>query len=266
MLPKLIHFGSFYLPTYGLLVAAAFLTALWIAGKLGRMQGLSKDAIMNLGIYCALAGIVGAKLFMIALDPYYRKNPAQIFTLSTLQSAGIWYGGFIVALVFSFFYMRSQGLPFLKTSDVFAPGLAIGHAIGRLGCFAAGCCYGKPTSLPWAVTFTSPDANGAPLGVPLHPTQIYEAIVESLICVVLYQMAKRTHKDGAIISLYLILSAIARFLVEFVRSHDEANPLGGPFTLEQWISVAVCLTGTWLWIRREPAGRTMPVSGPRSAM
>jgi phosphatidylglycerol---prolipoprotein diacylglyceryl transferase len=243
MLPKLIQIGSFYLPTYGVLVAAAFLTALAIASKLGRMQGLSRDAIMNLGIYCALAGIVGAKLFMIVLDPYYRKNSAQILTLSTLQSAGIWYGGFIAALVFAYFYMRSQGLPFLKTSDVFAPGLAIGHAIGRLGCFAAGCCYGKPTNLPWAVTYSNPDANGAPLGVPLHPTQIYEALIESLICIVLYQLAKRKHREGSIIALYLILSAIARFMVEFVRAHDEANPLGGSLTLEQWISLAVCGIG-----------------------
>lgn len=246
MLPKLIQIGTFYLPTYGVLVATAFLTALWIAGKLGRLEGLNRDAIMNLGIYCALAGIVGAKLFMIALDPYYRKNPAQIFTLSTLQSAGIWYGGFIAALVFAYFFMRREGLPFLKTSDVFAPGLAIGHAIGRLGCFAAGCCYGKPTHLPWAVTFTSPDANGAPLGIPLHPTQIYEALIELGICLVLYRLATRPHKEGSIIALYLILSAAARFLVEFVRAHDEANPLGGPLTLEQWISLAVLATGLGL--------------------
>jgi phosphatidylglycerol:prolipoprotein diacylglycerol transferase len=246
MLPKLIQIGSFYLPTYGVLVAVAFLTALAMAGKLGRREGLNRDAVMNLGIYCALAGIAGAKVFMIVLDPYYRKNPAQILTLSTLQSAGIWYGGFIVALVFAFYYMRRQGLPFLKTSDVFAPGLAIGHAIGRLGCFAAGCCYGRPTMVRWAVTYTNPDANGAPLGVPVHPTQLYEALVESIICLFLYLRAMKKHKDGTIIALYLILSSVARFLVEFVRAHDAANPLGGPFTLEQWISVAVCLTGLGL--------------------
>lgn len=255
MLPKLIHFGSFYLPTYGLLVATAFLTALWMAGKLGRSQGLSKDAIMNLGVYCALAGIVGAKLFMIALDPYYRKDPAQIFTLSTLQSAGIWYGGFILALIFAFIYMRKEGLPFLKTCDVFAPGLAIGHAIGRLGCFAAGCCYGKPTSLPWAVTYTNPDANGAPLGVPVHPTQLYEAGLEGLICLFLYRRATKPHKEGSVIALYLILSGLARFFVEFVRSHDQANPLGGPLTLEQWISLAACVAGfSLLRLRAKPEG------------
>ena len=256
MLPKLIQVGTFYLPTYGVLVAVAFLTALWMAGKLGRSQGISRDAIMNLGVYCALAGIVGAKLFMIALDPYYRKNPGQIFTLSTLQSAGIWYGGFILALIFAYFYMRSEGMPFFKTCDVFAPGLAIGHAIGRLGCFAAGCCYGKPTSLPWAVTYHNPDANGAPLGTPVHPTQLYEVALEGLICIFLYQRAKRPHKEGSIIAFYLILSGLARFLVEFVRAHDEANPLGGPLTLEQWISLAACVAGLYLLRMKSHARRS----------
>jgi phosphatidylglycerol:prolipoprotein diacylglycerol transferase len=221
-----------------------------MAGKLGRIQGMSRDAIMNLGVYCALAGIVGAKLFMIALDPYYHKHPSEIFTLSTLQSAGIWYGGFILALVFAFFYMRKEGLPFFKTCDVFAPGLAIGHAIGRLGCFAAGCCYGKPTNLPWAVTYSNPDANGAPLGRPVHPTQLYEAGLEALICLFLYHRATKPHKEGTIIALYLILAGLARFLVEFVRAHDEANPLGGPLTLEQWISVAVCIAGFTLLMKK----------------
>ena len=156
------------------------------------MQGLSRDAIMNLGVYCALAGIVGAKLFMIALDPYFRNNPGQIFTLSTLQSAGIWYGGFILALIFAFLYMRSEHLPFLKTCDLFAPGLALGHGIGRLGCFAAGCCWGKPTQLALGSYLHA-------IPTPMEPrsefrcirTQLYEAAIESLICVFLYQRAKR---------------------------------------------------------------------------
>lgn len=271
MFPRLIQIGSFYLPTYGLLVAAAFLVALWMAGKLGKQQGLNRDAIINLGVYCALAGIVGAKLFMIALDPYYRKDPAQIFTIGTLQSAGIWYGGFILALVFAFFYIRREHLPFLTTCDVFAPGLAIGHGIGRLGCFAAGCCYGKPTSLPWGVTYTNPDANGAPLGVPLHPTQLYEAGLEALICLFLFNRAKREHRTGSIIALYLILSGIERFAIEFLRYHDEANPLGGPFTLEQWIALVACGAGLTLLLfvsrdREAVPGKAVPrAAKPRPA-
>src|SRR6266550_2203039 len=181
MFPEVFHIGGFFLPTYGLLVAIAFLTALWITGRLAAKSGLHQESVLNLGIYCALAGIAGAKVLMIALDPAVRENWHEIFSLSTLQAAGIFYGGFLAALATAFFYMRRKVLPWLKTADVFAPGLALGHAFGRLGCFAAGCCYGKQTSLPWGVRFSDEWAqklSDTPLGVPLHPTQIYEFVVE----------------------------------------------------------------------------------------
>jgi phosphatidylglycerol:prolipoprotein diacylglycerol transferase len=169
MLPKLIHFGSFFLPTYGVLVATAFLVGLWMTSRLAKAAGMNSDVIVNLGVYCALAGIVGAKVLMIALDPALRANPMEIFSLSTLQSAGIFYGGLVAALLMAYFYMKRHQLPVLKTADLFAPGLALGHGIGRLGCFAAGCCWGRTTHVPWAVTFTNPDARavGVPLGIPL---------------------------------------------------------------------------------------------------
>jgi len=176
MFPRLFHIGSFSLPTYGALVALAFLAALWMASRFAKKRGLDSEKIVNLGVYCALTGMLGAKLLMIALDPEYRKNPMEIFSMATLQSAGIFFGGFALALIFAWFYMKKQGLPVWPTADIFAPGLALGHGIGRIGCFAAGCCWGKPTHLPWAVTFTSQDTTtGVPLGIPLHPTQLYEA-------------------------------------------------------------------------------------------
>jgi phosphatidylglycerol---prolipoprotein diacylglyceryl transferase len=252
MLPKLFSIGSFSLPTYGVLVAAAFLVALWITSRLAREAHLNSELVINLGVYCALAGILGAKVLMIALDPTFRAHPDEIFSLATLQSAGIFYGGLIGALLTAFFYMRHNGLPVLKTSDVFAPGLALGHGIGRLGCFAAGCCWGRPTRLPWAVTFTNPDARavGVPMGIPLHPTQLYESLAEVIICAILYFFVRRLHKDGAIIGGYLVLYGTARFLIEFLRIHDESNPLGGPFSLEQWISVALFAAGLYLIARR----------------
>lgn len=250
MLPRLFTIGTFSLPTYGVLVAAAFLTALWMASHFAKQRGLNSEKIVNLGVYCALTGMLGAKLMMIALDPELRTHPGEIFSIATLQSAGIFFGGFIVALVFAYFYMRAQGLPVLATSDLFAPGLAIGHGIGRLGCFAAGCCWGKPTHLPWAVTFTSHDATtGVPLGIALHPTQLYEAFAEAIVCVILIGQLKRPHREGQVIGLYLVLSGLARFAVEFVREHDASNPLGGPFTLEQWIAIAVALAGIYLFAR-----------------
>jgi phosphatidylglycerol:prolipoprotein diacylglycerol transferase len=215
-------------------------------------RGLNSEQIVNLGVYCALTGMLGSKLMMIALDPDYRAHPENIFSIATLQSAGIFYGGFIGALVFAFFYMRRQNLPWKLTSDLFAPGVAIGHGIGRLGCFAAGCCWGKPARLPWAVSFTNPDAQstGVPLGIPLHPTQLYEALAEAIICAILYWRLRKPHQDGQIIGLYLVLYGIVRFSVEFLREHDLSNPLGGPFVLEQWISIALIAGGLALSVRR----------------
>src|SRR5579864_6227717 len=205
MLPEVFHIGGFFLPTYGLLVAIAFLTALWVTGRLAVKAGLQQESVLNVGIYCALAGIVGAKVLMIVLDPAIRDNWREIFSLSTLQAAGIFYGGFGVALATAFFYMWRTGLPALKTADAFAPGLALGHAIGRLGCFSAGCCWGVPTHLPWAVTFANPRAKelvGVPLGVGLHPTQLYESLGELIVFAVLYLRFLRPHREGSIISLY----------------------------------------------------------------
>jgi len=250
MLPYLIHIGSFALPTYGVLVAAAFLAALSVASHFAKRRGLSHEKIVNLGVYCALAGMLGAKLLMIALDPEYRAHPAEIFSLATLQSAGIFFGGFITALVFAGFYMWKQGLPILATSDLFAPGLALGHGIGRLGCFAAGCCWGKPTHLPWAVTFTNTSATtGVPLNIGLHPTQLYEAFAEGIIFLVLLRQYNRPHRDGQVIGLYLLLYGLVRFGVEFLREHDSLNPFGGPFTLEQWLALALAAAGTWLVVK-----------------
>jgi phosphatidylglycerol:prolipoprotein diacylglycerol transferase len=236
-----------FLHTYGVLVALAFLTALWLAGRLAREKGLNPDAVTNLGIYCALAAIGGAKLMMFLIDiPYYRDHPDEIFSLATLQAGGVFYGGLIAALAVSVWYMRKTKLPGWKTADVFAPAVALGHGIGRLGCFSAGCCWGVQCDRPWAVTFTNPAAHdlvGVPLNVPLHPTQLYEAFAEFLIFGILYWRIRRPHADGMIIGIYLLLYSTARFIVEFFRNHEQGNLLGGPLDTSQWISIGLFLVG-----------------------
>src|SRR3954466_5179211 len=158
MFPKLISIGTFFLPTYGVLVAIAFLTAIYLTTRLARRAGLETEKVTNLAVYCAIAGMVGAKLFMFLFDwKLYASNPSDIFSFSTLQAAGVYQGGLLLAILTAVLYMRKEHLPGLATTDVFAPGVAIGHGIGRLGCFAAGCCWGKECHLPWAVTFTNPD-------------------------------------------------------------------------------------------------------------
>ena len=258
MFPKLINFGDFFLPTYGVLVALAFLAGLYVTTRLGRKAGMNQEKIVNLVVYCALAGLLGAKLLMIAFDwDHFRNDPADIFSFNTLRAAGVFQGGLVLATLMAFFYVRRNGMPWLETFDIFAPGIAIGHAIGRIGCFAAGCCWGKECDLPWAITFSNPDAHdltGVPLHVRLHPAQLYEVGTEALLFAFLYWRFGRSHKPGTIIGLYLVLSSIARFLIEFTRNHEQALPFGLPLSITQWIGLALAvLGGALLWMARQNA-------------
>src|SRR4051812_5064356 len=165
MYPEIFH--QWYLATYGVLVATAFLAALWLAGRLAKQAGLDPESVTNLGIYCALAAIVGAKVMMFIVEP--PKSFGEVFSFSTLRAGGVFYGGLIAALGIAVWYLRKTKLPALRTADVFAPAIALGHGIGRIGCFMAGCCWGTQCDRSWAVTFTSPEAHdlvGVPLGVP----------------------------------------------------------------------------------------------------
>jgi phosphatidylglycerol:prolipoprotein diacylglycerol transferase len=243
MYPEIFHLS--FLHTYGVLVALAFLAGLWMSTRLAREAKLNPDAVTNLGIYCALAAIAGAKVMMVLVDiPYYSEHPGEI--LSLWQAGGVFYGGLLGALAMATWYMRKTRLPALLTADIFAPGIALGHGIGRLGCFSAGCCWGVECHLPWAVTFTNPVANqlvGVQLNTPLHPTQLYESFAEFLIFGILLWFIRRPHSAGAIISLYLMLYSTARFIVEFFRFHEQGNLWGGPLDTSQWLSIALFLLG-----------------------
>jgi len=258
MYPEVFHLS--FLHTYGVLVAAAFLIGLWMASRLGKQGGLNPDKITSLASYCGLSAILGAKLMMIVVDfNHYRENPGDIFSLSTLQAGGVFYGGLILALAVAWWYMRKESLPLGPTADAFAPAIALGHGIGRLGCFSAGCCWGVECHLPWAVTFTNPVANdltGVPLYRPLHPTQLYESIAEFVIFAILFRRFQKPHASGAIIGLYMALYGSARFVVEFFRYHEQGNLWGGPLDTSQWISALLVAAAVALVMRREAKLRT----------
>jgi len=251
MYPEIFHIS--FLHTYGVLVAAAFLAALWMAGRLARQKQLDPEKVTNLGIYCAMSAIAGAKLMMFVVDyRYYAEHPGEIFSLTTLQAAGVFYGGLLAALAVAWWYMRRTKLPALETADVFAPAIALGHGIGRLGCFAAGCCWGIECRRPWAVTFTNPASQelvGVPLNTPLHPTQLYEAFAELCIFGILYKRLQSPHRPGDILSLYLVLYSAVRFVVEFFRFHNQPNPFG-PFNTSQWISLVLFAAGAAHFLRQ----------------
>lgn len=258
MYPKLISIGSFYIPTYGVLVALGFLAGLAIAIRLARRPGIPPDQVTNLAVYCAMAGIAGAKLFMFLFDlDDYIHNPGQIFSLETLQAAGVFHGGFLAAFIVAILYMRRQHLPVFPTMDAFAPGIALGQSIGRLGCFAAGCCWGTECDLPWGVRFRSNAASPVPLDKTLHPVQLYESAADLLIFAILYRHFNRAHRPGSVIGLYLVLYSSARFVIEFFRVHEQ--PLAGPFSLTQWIALALLALGAAILFRpATPLSQSLP--------
>lgn len=255
MCPRIPLFGGFALPTYGLLVGLGFLVGLSIVSRLAKRRGLDGEKVSNLGVYIAISALLGAKLLMILINfKTYAADPSRIFSLSTLQAGGVFYGGLIGALLVSFWYMRKEQLPVLATADVFVPGLAIGHAIGRLGCFAAGCCWGAETDVPWAVVFTDPAARdfvGVPLGIHLHPSQLYESLGTALVGFFLLWRFQRPHRPGVLLGYYLALWSTFRLFVEFTRDNaSRVHPLDGPLTTTQWVAIALIVAGIYLLTRR----------------
>ena len=240
MYPELLKLGPITVYTYGVLLAAAYLLGLKLAMTRAKARGLDPNRALDLGIAIIVAALVGAKLLLVLVDfDKFRQNPGEI--LSIVRAGGVFYGGLIAAVAVAFWYMWRHRMPLWTTCDVFAPGIALGHAVGRLGCLMAGCCYGRETHVPWAITFTNPEAAanvGTPLGVPLHPTQLYESAAEALILVLLLWTEKKGKPfEGRTFWSYLVLYGISRFVIEFFRG-DERGTVG-MFSTSQFISIVL---------------------------
>src|SRR6476660_4128982 len=238
MYPRLLELRPITVYTYGVLLAAAYLLGLKLAMVRAKARGLDANRILDLGIYIIISALIGAKLLLLVTDfRTFSSNPRELLTLA--RSGGVFYGGLILAVPVALVYIRKIGLPLWTTCDVFAPGIALGHVIGRFGCFFAGCCYGKPTTRPWGITFTDPFAAanvGTPLGVPLHPTQLYEAGAEFLILMILLGTERKGRPfAGRTFWLYMLLYAISRFIIEFYRGDPRGSI--GMFSTSQFISI-----------------------------
>src|SRR5690242_3285770 len=235
-----LSIGDWPVYSYGVLLALAYLAGLQLAVIRARRVGVDPARIMDLGIYLIIAALVGAKLMLVIVDfNYFRANPRELFSL--VRAGGVFYGGLLAAFATGMWLVGRYKLNLWTTADLIAPGIALGHVIGRFGCLLAGCCYGKPTHVPWAVTFTSPVAQlnvGTPLDVPLHPTQLYDAGAELLILVLLLTTERRGHPfEGRTFWLYMLLYAVSRFVVEFYRGDDRG--MFGPLSTSQWVSIVV---------------------------
>ena len=229
MYPELFRIGTFPITTYGIWLAAGMLLALFVASRLAARDGLPRERIYDLGLWVLLGGLAGSKLLMFFVEP-----GVHVFTLDFLRSGGVYYGGFLGGFLALVVVIRFYKLSFWKVADALAPGLALGQAFGRQGCFAAGCCWGKPTSLPWGVHFTElgHEYTGVPVFGPdggdlyLHPTQLYESFFMLLVFGLLVYLHRKKKFDGQILIAYGIIYSIFRVLVEFIRDDPRGDLWG----------------------------------------
>jgi len=240
MHPILFEIGNWPVYSYGVLLALAYLAGLQMAVVRARRRQIDAAKVMDLGIYLIIAALVGAKLMLIAVDfDYFRHQPREL--LSLVRAGGVFYGGLLAALAVGLWLVGRYKLHPWTVADLIAPGIALGHVVGRFGCLLAGCCYGRPTSVPWAITFTNPAAAtnvGTPLNTPLHPTQLYDAGAELLIMGVLLLTEKRGRPfPGRTFWLYMLLYAISRYIVEIYRGDERGMILG--VSTSQFVSILI---------------------------
>jgi phosphatidylglycerol:prolipoprotein diacylglycerol transferase len=257
MYPILFELGPLKIFTYGFFLALAFLSAIYMAGREAGRLGLPVARFYDLCFYCVLAAVVGSRLLYVLLDlKHFLANPLRIFAL--WEGGLVFHGGVVLALLVAFYYMKLHALPWRPCLDALAVGMPLGQFFGRLGCFMAGCCYGSPSNLPWAVTFTSPNSL-CPVKEPLHPAQLYEAFLALGVFAVLYSFRSRKRYHGQLILVYFCLAGLVRFTVEFFRHPgDYRGPLLWDWMpLTQAVALGIALTCgalLWWWGRRRGEG------------
>jgi phosphatidylglycerol:prolipoprotein diacylglycerol transferase len=266
-IPAIFGIGPLTVYTYGVMLAAAYLLGLQLAIVRAKKAGLDSQKMLDLGVALVIAALVGAKLLLLLVNfNYFRSNPQEILVLA--RSGGVFYGGLIGATLVAFWYIKRHRLPLWTTCDMFAPGIALGHVIGRLGCLMAGCCYGLPANVPWAVTFTDPFAKanvGTPLNQPLHPTQLYEAGAELIILVFLLTTERKGRTfPGRTFWSYMFLYAVSRFIIEFYRGDERGLVMG--LSTSQFISLILApLSLIMLAVLRKRATAPEPAKAARRA-
>jgi phosphatidylglycerol:prolipoprotein diacylglycerol transferase len=252
MYPIIFSIGGLTIFSYGLFAALAFFTAATYLStqiKKSKEKIFSQDELYSLFIYMVVSGIIGARLLFVLSNPQdFVLDPLDVFKL--WKGGLTYYGGFISATIFLLAYVRIKKISILKICDFFAPALALGHAIGRIGCFFSGCCYGKETNVPWAVVFKDKNSS-AVIGVHLHPTQIYEAFGNFLIFFLLHFYSKKEHKEGFLVSIYFISYAILRFTIEFFRGDPDRGVQYFGLSNSQLVSICLFIIGVFLICKKK---------------
>lgn len=259
MFPVLIDLGFYQLRAYGVFMAIAILLGIWFAAGEARRKGLDPTVVTDGAWPMVIAGLVGARLYyVLSSDPAaYLARPLEILA--------VWRGGLAVhgsllgGLVAGVWYLRRRGVGFWAFADVAAPGLVLGQTVGQIACLLNGDTYGKPTTLPWAITFT--DSRGmAPLNVPLHPIQVYELLAYGAVFLLVWQVARGAAREGTVLLTYAIGYGLARFAMEFFRGDP---PVVAGIIVPQAISVLLVAVAAVVWWLRRPVSLDHGLAGAR---
>jgi len=262
---------------YGVMVLAGAAAGVWMATYRAQRAGVERELIWSMAFWLFIGGMIGGRAFYVI--EYWQERFASTSLRETLlrvinfpEGGLVIYGAFFGGVVAVLLFIRKQKMPALATFDLIAPSMMIGLALGRIGCFLNGCCYGGPTSLPWAVRFPpgSPPyadqvasgmltAANPPASLPVHPTQLYSAITAALIGWLLWSYYPFRRRDGQVVALMLMVYPISRYLEEIIRT-DEPAVFGTGLSISQNISVAVFVAGIGLWfyLSKQPAKIAWP--------
>jgi phosphatidylglycerol:prolipoprotein diacylglycerol transferase len=246
MYPILFRLGGLEIYAYGFFILLGFATGVFLAVHRARKTNvsISFERVADLFFYSVLSAILGSRILFVVINfNVYRKDPLQ--ALKIWEGGLVFYGGFILAVGVSIVYMRWNKLPIWKLADLSSPSIALGLFFGRIGCFLAGCCYGKETSLPWSVVFKDPNSL-ARLNVPLHPTQLYEAAGGLVIFFFLIWWEKRKAFDGQIFWLFSLLYSVARFLIEMVRGDPRGFIFQGFLSTSQGVGILLAILSLFM--------------------
>lgn len=240
MHPDLFSIGPFTLHTYGLFVALGFIAGILVAIRLGKTVGFMSNAVMDMGFIIILSGLIGSRLVYILVDySHYVEHPLDIFKI--WEGGLVFSGGLVAVIIVMIFYAKYYKVNIWTISDMWAPAAAIGQAIGRIGCFFAGCCYGKPTDVPWGVVFTHPESI-ATQNIPIHPTQLYSSLSSLIIFIILIILHSKKKFEGQVFLWFLIFHSTARLFLERFRGDPRGIFLTDDLTLTQFIALIILIS------------------------
>ena len=246
MYPILLKIGSMTLYTYGLFLALGFLAAVWFSKRNAAFFGIRSEDISDLFFVILVSAILGARALYVFVNlDAYLSAPLDIFKI--WNGGLVFFGGFIAATISALVFLKKRGLPILRLGDILAPGIALGHAIGRFGCFFAGCCYGKACDLPIAVTFNHPHSL-APLNVALHPTQLYMVASNFVLFFILMVLQRHKRFNGMVFLSYVMIYSFFRAVIEFFRGDFRGDFFFDFISLSQGIGLVVSCLAFFLMI------------------